>query len=148
MEPGSRLWAIIKKYPKPTSYTLNHRFNQLTGGNGAGSTTRQSPVVENEDQMPFRPYQMSFYATKPDQQRPPMEALEQIDEWGYRSYGMAIQVGVAHFVPRMPAQFLGSAQMTHQGRDEPFTDSNVGIESSTLTMLQVMFDCDDGLMPV
>ena len=76
------------------------------------------------------------------------EALEQIDEWGFRSYGHAIQVGVAMHVPRQPSGFLGSAQMVHQGRDEPFTDSNVGIESSTLTMLKVVFDCDDGIMPV
>ena len=148
VEPGSRLWAIIKKYPKPERYVLNHRFNELTGRNGQGSTTRDSPVVTNTALMPFRPYQMSFYATRPDQKRPPMEALEQIDEWGFRSYGHAIQVGVAMHVPRQPSGFLGSAQMVHQGRDEPFTDSNVGIESSTLTMLKVVFDCDDGIMPV
>ncbi len=148
LEPGCRLYAIIKKYDKPARYIVNSRFNNKVV---PGSAIKEAPgmFVDHGAKSPFRPFQMGFYIVPPHESRPPREALTYLDEWNYEHYdGLAIYIGTVMSVPRQQPLLLAAHHEARPGRDQPYTDSNVGIDSRNVTMLKIVLDSDDGVMPI
>jgi hypothetical protein len=147
VQPGSRLFGIIKRVQAPTQYILNNRYNTNVSGS---STARVAPTVDTGNK-PFRPFQLCFCAVPPDCSYPTLSDVESTDEYGFQRWdSLVIYFGRAHFVPRR-VQMTPLPRTTQQRirrAPTPFTDANVGIDSQDITMLNIILNCDDGICPV
>ena len=150
LRPGGHCYAIIKKYGQAAPhYTLTNRFS---GASYDQAVKTVSPVIEESGRAPFHPYQMGFFCL-PYGGTVPLELLTYSDEYGLKHYdALPIFLGTVQFTPRQQTVFYPSFhdQLPVRNND-PFTDSNVGTngaDAHQLTMLKLILDCDDGVMPI
>ncbi len=151
LQPGSPLFAIIKRQRVPSHYVLANRFSSVADGY---SVERElSHVTQNDADTPFRPFQMCFLALPPDSAYPSMRDLHYVDEDGRSHWdSLVIYIGRAHFVPRrsyVTNLLRPSHTVLPEHRElKPYSDANVGVSSSDLTMLTIIMNSDDGICPV
>lgn len=93
IQPGGKLYAVIKKYPQELDFVLARETgNHIRNVESAYNTVTQKPF--------FRPYLMGFYCLPPGTRSCPRELLQYIDELGYTRYdGWPIFLGTVHTVP-------------------------------------------------
>jgi hypothetical protein len=127
--PGGDAWAIIKKQPVKTDYTL---MDPNTIKSSRTNTTLQ-------DKISFRPYQMSFVCM-PNGGPLPSEATRSIDEHGFtRRDGIAIYLG--HFFSIPPDHVYRNLDINIVG---PYTNRNNNDKTSEISLPRLIFNTQSG----
>lgn len=125
IEPGGKVYAIIKKYPQPLDFRLCR-----TGG--VMKTLAQQISVEQK--AFFRPYQMGFYCLPPGTRACPRELLEYVHDLGHTCYdGLPIPLGTIQSVP--PNHSYQVQDLMHV---RPWTGMEQYVESTHL--MKVIWD--------
>lgn len=121
IEPGGRLFAVIKKYPQPLDFRLRR---------GGGVLRDLAMQISVEQKHFFRPYQMGFYCLPPGTSAVPRELLTYVHDMGHMCYdGLPIFLGTIQSIP--PAHKWQVQDLMHV-RPYTGTDDQAYVESTHL----------------
>lgn len=140
--PGFRCYMIFKKYDKPSRYTLDSH---------SSASSYKTPNYNNLSsgyEGKFKPFQIGFFCM-PHRGTVPLEMKTYTDEWGYEHHdGLIIYIGTVLTAPRRVIPHYADGYSEYNLIDKPCTDWNIGHDSSHVTMMKIILDPNDGIIPL
>ena len=136
--PGSDCYAVIKKYDRPEYYVIDDK--------GTQKKPTYNETGEGDYKGRLKPFQIGFFCV-PRGSSPPLAMKEYKDEWGYKGYGIFIKIGSALTTPRKVLPYYTPGNSEYQLVDKPFTDNTIGFDPTSVTMMKIIMDPNDGIVP-
>jgi hypothetical protein len=140
-EPGDDLYIVIKKMVYNPNFVLNTKENNSATGAG-------HRVMQNH--LPFRPYQMGFYASRAGGVLP-SAVYEYLDDHDTkRSDAHIIKVGTLHFKAGGVAKFDNSRVLNDHNMEcelHAYVNSNEGLSRNNYQPQKMIIDHDNGIFP-
>lgn len=140
--PGHYCYMILKKYKMPAEYVFDSKDGPISKKSTSDAT------LKDKYRGNFSPFQIGFF-TMPHRGTPPKAIRKYKDEYGYKHRdGLVIYVGKVLTAPRKVTSYHNSGNIEHNLVDEPFVDWNVGIDTHHVTMMKLILDPNDGIVPI
>lgn len=134
VSPGSRVYAIIKKFPCTHGFYLTPKMN----------IKQQFHETLFDCRERFLPFQMAVVSFPAHVRSVPSEYLAYFDESGVKKYGMAIRLGTVLFQPTglliYPPPDASSLK--------PVSNAAEGLMETPNDYLTLHMDSDDGVLPI
>lgn len=141
--PGHYCYMVLKKYDMPKQYVFDSKDT---------ASSRKSPsdaTLSERYRGKFRPFQLGFF-TMPHRGLIPKRIKKYKDEYEMKHRdGLVIYIGKVLTSPRtVVTSYYNTNNTEFNLVDKPYIDWNVGIDETQTTMMKIISDPNDGIVPV